>query len=446
MTPFASHAQNFEDVILWRALKDVENGVYVDVGAQDPVIDSVSLGFYERGWRGVHVEASPHFAEKLRRARPDETVIEAAGPDPGPIAFFEVPGTGLGTGDPDIARRHEAEGREVRRLEVPCMTFDAIMAPLAGGDVHWMKIDVEGMEATVLESWQSDLRPWIVLVEATEVNSQTTSHEAWEPDLLARGYRFVYFDGLNRFYVSEAHPELAASFGPGPNVFDAFVLSDTSQFNAPQAETIAELRANVQKMIADLAAHRNQIEMLRRDLASSEARERDSTLLVESYRSSTSWRITAPLRTAMHYAAKGRSGARAWMRLAPGSRPHRLALGATSRAETFLRANPRLASAARKTLARLPRLRTAVNRTRAAAKFGILPSGSSDFVAAEHPLRDRLVALLELEIAREHRPADADRSRPPRGTDAWFAKAGHWALRDGARPGHGTGSKLRYRI
>ena len=53
---FISYAQNFEDVILWRALKHVENGFYIDIGAQDPVIDSVSRGFYEKGWRGLHVE------------------------------------------------------------------------------------------------------------------------------------------------------------------------------------------------------------------------------------------------------------------------------------------------------------------------------------------------------------------------------------------------------
>ena len=55
---FVSYAQNFEDVILWRALKHVKEGFYVDIGAQDPVINSVSLAFYEHGWRGVHVE--PH--------------------------------------------------------------------------------------------------------------------------------------------------------------------------------------------------------------------------------------------------------------------------------------------------------------------------------------------------------------------------------------------------
>ena len=50
---FVSYAQNFEDVMLWRALKHIDCGFYIDVGAQDPVIDSVTKSFYDHGWRGV---------------------------------------------------------------------------------------------------------------------------------------------------------------------------------------------------------------------------------------------------------------------------------------------------------------------------------------------------------------------------------------------------------
>ena len=58
-----SYAQNFEDVILWRALKDVKDGLYIDVGEHDPEVDSVSLLFYQKGWRGIHVEPVYEFAD-----------------------------------------------------------------------------------------------------------------------------------------------------------------------------------------------------------------------------------------------------------------------------------------------------------------------------------------------------------------------------------------------
>src|SRR5258708_13222840 len=36
MPPFISYPQNFEDVILWRALKDMQKGVYLHVQPKDP--------------------------------------------------------------------------------------------------------------------------------------------------------------------------------------------------------------------------------------------------------------------------------------------------------------------------------------------------------------------------------------------------------------------------
>jgi hypothetical protein len=36
------------------------------------------------------------------------------------------------------------------------------------------------------------------------------SWQEWEPFLLAQGYRFMLFDTLNRFYVAEEQPEIAA--------------------------------------------------------------------------------------------------------------------------------------------------------------------------------------------------------------------------------------------
>ena len=99
---FVSYAQNFEDVMLWRALKHVENGFYVDIGAQDPVVDSVSLAFYEHGWRGVHVEPTQQYADKLRVARPDEAVLQmAVGSGQGEVTFYEFADTGLSTADSD---------------------------------------------------------------------------------------------------------------------------------------------------------------------------------------------------------------------------------------------------------------------------------------------------------------------------------------------------------
>lgn len=225
---FTSYAQNFEDVMLWRALKHIEHGCYVDVGAQHPVIDSVSKAFYEHGWRGIHIEPVPEYAEALRLDRPDETVLQVALSDTeGTLELNVIQDTGLTTAVEAYAQRHQAErGFEYHPLQVPVLTLKSAMKSLTNKDVHWLKIDVEGFEEKVLKGWDSKkFRPWIMVVEATIPNSPVTDYASWDPIITAAGYKFVYFDGLNRFYVANEHAELAEAFSSPPNVFDGVQLS-----------------------------------------------------------------------------------------------------------------------------------------------------------------------------------------------------------------------------
>ena len=70
MASFVSHAQNREDVLLWRALNDVEQGRYIDLGAAEPVTDSVTYAFYQRGWSGINVEPVRTLFDQLQAERP----------------------------------------------------------------------------------------------------------------------------------------------------------------------------------------------------------------------------------------------------------------------------------------------------------------------------------------------------------------------------------------
>jgi len=273
-----SYAQNFEDVRLWRALGHIANGCYVDIGAQDPIVDSVSRAFYEKGWRGLHVEPSASYAARLAEDRPGETVIQAlVAADPGLHAFFEFPDTGLSTAERAIAERHAAAGHPMREVTVPAVTLAAVLDSLTGREVHWLKVDVEGFEHEVLRSWgDSPVRPWVLVVESTLPMTQTESHEDWERMVIGRGYRFVCFDGLNRYYVSASHAELDAAFSVAPNVFDGFSLSGTATapFSAVVNGRLRDLE--VAAAIADATA-RSREEELRRNFAA-EAQEVQATL------------------------------------------------------------------------------------------------------------------------------------------------------------------------
>ncbi|MBD8529898.1 MULTISPECIES: FkbM family methyltransferase [unclassified Massilia] len=253
---FLSYAQNFEDVMLWRALGHIPNGTYVDVGAQHPRIDSISRAFYEHGWRGIHVEPVPAFADMLRQDRPDEIVLQVAlGATEGTLELNIFADTGLSTAIAAYAERHQSErGYEVQRMHVPVLTLKSALSALVDKDVHWLKIDVEGFEEQVLRGWDStQLRPWVLVVEATIPNSPATDYAGWDPLVTAAGYRFVYFDGLNRFYIADEHPELAAAFAVPPNIFDTVELSGLASWGLCNV-AVANERARADQATAQLRA------------------------------------------------------------------------------------------------------------------------------------------------------------------------------------------------
>jgi FkbM family methyltransferase len=303
---FVSYAQNFEDIMLWRALGGVENGFYIDIGAHDPVVDSVSQGFYQRGWRGVHVEPVAHWAQRLREGRPDEIVIEAAlAAHEGVVRLHEVEGTGLSTARDGIAAAHAAAGFMTRVVEVGCTTLDRVLEPHAAREIHWLKIDVEGFESEVLAGWRGSVRPWIVVIESTLPGSTQASYAAWEPGLLARGYTFAWFDGLNRFYVSHSHADLMRAFEHGAGVFDDFSLSGTatSSFcavvNARADAALHDadaLTARLREREQALSASEARAVSLDRALDESRRRAQALQTHVDAMTRTLSWRITAPLR------------------------------------------------------------------------------------------------------------------------------------------------------
>ena len=309
--PFKSTAQNFEDVMLYRALGDVEAGFYIDVGAQDPDIDSVSKAFFDRGWRGIHIEPVPEYAERLRAARPGDTIIEAAASNEvGTTALTVFPMTGLSTADPLVAKNHIDRGvdHQPEPLIVSTVTLADVAAELEARTVHWLKIDVEGHERAVLEGWDANrLRPWIIVVEATQPNDRAASYEDWEPILLKAGYQCIYNDGLNRFYIEPSREDLAGAFSSPPNPFDNIRLSRhsalcqdlVSEYHAQVLDQQAQIldqqiaaAAQVQAYEAEIAALRYEGDLL--------TAERDELhMRVTGILASLSWRMTGPFRHAL---------------------------------------------------------------------------------------------------------------------------------------------------
>ena len=182
---------------LVRAFFGRHPGFYVDVGANDPVLDSQSYHLEALGWKGLLIEPDPDCCEALRKTR-HGTVVEMACSSPanaGKSLLLSRAGPHSTLEDRPIAL-----GAVVRStVAVRCETLDAILqahsAPL-GFDL--LSIDIEGHEMVALSGFTIDAwKPRLVLME------DHVTHLKKHRFMQRSGYRLLLRTGLNSWYVPQ---------------------------------------------------------------------------------------------------------------------------------------------------------------------------------------------------------------------------------------------------
>lgn len=262
---FISYTANGEDVLLWRALRHVEYGRYIDAAATHPDQDSVTRAFYDRGWSGLNIAPNPAMARHLVAARPRDTSLA------GEAAFGDLRG------------------------HMP-------------NPVHFLRVAAADLGRIALAGW----RPWLVLVVG----------EAPGDGLAEAGYRRVWFDGVTQFHLALEHWQaLAPHFQTPPGTADGILrVSDPSlpmrlaqslaraQAWAARAERAEAVAIHAQSQAAQGWRQANEagaaLAVAVTLLGGQRHAARQAQLLLDATRNSTSWLLTAPLRQVMQRAKR----------------------------------------------------------------------------------------------------------------------------------------------
>ncbi|HTV30881.1 MAG TPA: FkbM family methyltransferase [Xanthobacteraceae bacterium] len=255
-----SFAQNFEDVIIARIFRNQGRGIYVDVGAHFPIIDSVTEHFYRSGWRGVNIEPLPLAFAELVAARPrDINLNYAITAEDGSSDLFVL--DGYSTLEKEIADSHLMAGRPSGVVPVKTTTLKSALDHAGVTHVDFLKIDVEGSEGSVLRSndWEH-VRPSLVLVEAVHPVTHAPLHHQWEDILKRARYDFVHFDGLNRFYWNQDMKSPQKDCFLPPNVLDDFTPYALVAALSHAAEAVRASQYDRQKLIETQAQAKQAIE------------------------------------------------------------------------------------------------------------------------------------------------------------------------------------------
>jgi FkbM family methyltransferase len=260
-----SYAQNMEDILLDRLFGD-QIGTFIDVGANNPALDSNTYFFYERGWRGVNIEPLPGMHQLFLQFRPEDlNLAVAVSNEDGELPFYEVtPPTGLSTLSSELAAQYRAHGWEVVEKRIPVRTLGRLIEEYRLAPPDFLSIDVENHEGQVIQGIPlATWRPKVFVIESTLPMSTVSNHESWESLLTAHGYLFATFNGINRFYLREDMAPWLDRLRVPVNVLDIFETATTARLR----REVAQLEQKFQQLQAMYRAEHAELEQARAALA-----------------------------------------------------------------------------------------------------------------------------------------------------------------------------------
>ncbi len=192
-----SYSQEGEDMLLRNLMNYPQNGFYVDIGAHHPRRLSNTYHFYQKGWKGILIDADPNIIEALRSDRSRDIVVSSGVGREGSLKFYMYDEPAVNTFDKKIVEQRIKDGFPHTVVETRSVKLQSLERILdkhlkKGQKIDFMDIDVEGHDFEVVKSnnW-AKYRPQFLLVESIGASFGDIQNEDMIKFLLRQGYDVV---------------------------------------------------------------------------------------------------------------------------------------------------------------------------------------------------------------------------------------------------------------
>lgn len=203
MSNINSYALNQLDINLEKYLNRIDNGFYIECGANDGISQSNTL-FYRKkyNWKGLLVEPNLYKFNECLKNRPDDIVENYALVSDsyekdtirGYFQFNDYENSLCGHCDFMSTERF----LNVEPIDVPATTLDKLITKHNINKIDFLSLDVENYEINVLEGLNLNKnKPTYILVETANVKEKQDKMFNF---LTSKNYKFLHCFGNDDFY------------------------------------------------------------------------------------------------------------------------------------------------------------------------------------------------------------------------------------------------------
>ena len=185
-----------EKELIWEFFDRRRGGVFVEVGANDPVAGSQTWLLEQQGWHGILVEPQSVHCSRLRQQRKNSQVFQVACSSPafeGKMDLLLAEENGSST----LQKQRDTHGTKFIGAErVQVTTLSKVLESAGTKQIDFLSLDVEGHEVEVMRGMDFErYRPALILIE--DGVRDLSKHRF----LKSRGYKLVKRTTINNWYV-----------------------------------------------------------------------------------------------------------------------------------------------------------------------------------------------------------------------------------------------------
>jgi FkbM family methyltransferase len=200
-----SYAQCGEDMILETIFLNRKNGFYVDIGANNPIIQSNTHYFYKKGWKGINIDANPKSMKYFNKVRKRDANLNIPISDKEELLdYYIFSSSFFNTFSKEQMEVYKDMLVDTQQLQTQTLE-NLLNKHLINKEIDFLSIDTEGWDLKVLKSnnWNK-YRPKVILIEfLIYENNDGVEKSEIAKFLTNLGYKYFCSTPCNSFYIDE---------------------------------------------------------------------------------------------------------------------------------------------------------------------------------------------------------------------------------------------------